>query len=263
MARALTPDEIVAAFDKWGVKYRASTKGWRGEGQGDFESVHGIVIHHTGDDAPDSADERVLVNGRPGLEGRLCNWGMTDDGTVVLVASKVAWHAGKGSSRTLSHVTKEDYSGNLTPGPDDINGNRVYYGQETMYSGKRAMTREAYVATVLACAAILDKYSEITGGKWTGKSVIGHKEHTSRKPDPASQDMADLRSDIDRALAAGPKKWPTVVVKKPPVKKPATTHKVAKGESLSAIAAKYHLTLAQLIDKNPGIIQPGATLKVK
>jgi hypothetical protein len=202
MARALTAAELVGAFRRWGLD-PIEQPGWATHDRGPMDDVHGIIVHHTGDDVPDDRSWKILWDGRSDLPGPLCQWGMRDDGRPHMMGARRANHAGKGSSVTLAHVRNEDYSGNLRPGPDDVDGNGRYYGQETMYSGRQKMTPLAYGGTILACAAVCDAYTRL-GSPWTGKSVIGHKEHSLRKPDPASQDMASLRADVDRALAMGP-----------------------------------------------------------
>jgi hypothetical protein len=51
---------------------------------------------------------------------------------------------------------------------------------------------------VLWAAAICDHHG------WSGKSVIGHREHSSRKPDPGSTKMYVFRAAVNARLIAGP-----------------------------------------------------------
>lgn len=199
MSQAMSAKEFLAQLDRWGVRYRAH-EGWAGRCRpGTWGEMHGVLLHHTGDDAPDTATYRVLRDGHGRLPGPLCQWGMRDDGVVDLVGWGRANHAGRGSSLVRAAVIAEDYDDYPpAPGADDTDGNSFLYGQETMYSGRRPPTAMAYEATVLVFAAVCEFHD------WSAKSCIGHKEWTRRKPDPGSLGMARFRREVQRALDAGP-----------------------------------------------------------
>ncbi|HWD83317.1 MAG TPA: peptidoglycan recognition family protein, partial [Kribbella sp.] len=168
-----------------------------------FSDVHGIVIHHTGSDAGQSDDylDFLANRGRPGIPGPLCNASTDMDGDLWLVAQGRANHAGEGSSRTHDHVCGEDYDGyraELTPGPDNIDGNAVYYGNEVRYDGGQPMTPKQYDSAIRWAAAICDHHG------WSALSIIGHREHTGRKNDPGRCPMNQFRSDVAALLKAGP-----------------------------------------------------------
>lgn len=198
MATPMTATELVTAFRRWGVPVRERA-GWRIHNHNDTQPwgpVHGILLHHTGDDAPDDADERVLSAGRSDLPGPLCNWGMTDAGVAVMIGNGTAYHAGQGASNVLGALLADAVP--PRPGPDAVTGNARLYGQETMYSGAKRMTAKAYRSTVRAFAAICEHHG------WSASSCIGHKEWTTRKIDPGSLDMDAFRADVQAALNAGP-----------------------------------------------------------
>lgn len=199
MSKAMTARQFRTQLDRWGVRY-CEHDGWETHHRpGEWGDMHGVLLHHTGDDAPDSADYRVLRNGHGSLPGPLCQWGMRDDGVVDLVGWGRANHAGRGSGLIKRALIAENYGDYPPrPGPDDTDGNTFLYGQETMYSGRQAPTAAAYAATVLVFAAVCAFH------KWSAKSCIGHKEWTARKPDPGKLDMAEFRRDVQAALDAGP-----------------------------------------------------------
>lgn len=206
MAKAMTPAEIKAAMARWNVPVKYY-KGWETRGRRAFGEVHGIVIHHTGSDSQsDDYLNFLFVGGRPaeGIPAPLCNVSTDMDGDVWIGAALVANHAGAGSSRTRDHVIAEDYPGyisELKPGPDDMAGNDsngMYYGNEVRFDGGQPMTDKQWNAAVLWAAAICDHYG------WSGKSVIGHREHSSRKPDPGSTKMYVFRAAVNARLVAGP-----------------------------------------------------------
>lgn len=209
MATPMTAQQFLQLLQAWKLPYR-ERPGWSLHTRTDpaagrfWGPVYGAGLHHTGDDAPDSADEKVLSAGRPDLEGPLCHWGMADDGTLVLIGWQRVNHFGRGDGDVLDAVRAENY-GQYPPRPnyDSVDGNRHFYGQETMYSGRKRMTPAAYLSTVGVMAAVCTFHG------WSAKSVIGHKEWTDRKIDPGSLDMADFRADVQRAIDAGP---PKVVV---------------------------------------------------
>lgn len=202
MSKAMTAAQIRAQLNKWGVDF-TEYPGWQLRSRpGGLGDMHGIVVHHTGSmSQSDDYLHFLFVQGRPedGIPGPLCNVSTDMDGDLHLGAIGRANHAGKGSSVTRDHVINEDYTGNLKPGPDNWDaGNSSYYGDEIRFNGAQAMTAKAYRTTVLYCAAVCDFHG------WSAKSVIGHKEHTSRKNDPGHTDMATLRKDVQAALDAGP-----------------------------------------------------------
>ena len=229
MSPPLSADRLLAALRKWKVPVEQHL-GWRTHNRnqvGAWGPVNGLMLHHTGDDAPDSVDEKLLWNGRSDLPGPLTQWGMRDDGTLVLVGNGRCNHAGWGSERTFDRVVAEDYTGNLTPtGPENVDGNSHFYGQETMYSGGHRMTAKAYRSTVRAFAAVCDAHG------WTSKSCIGHKEWTHTKIDPGHLDMTMFRADVEECLRAGPGNWPAP-------KPPADTRVTRFRAECEALLVKY------------------------
>lgn len=201
MSTPMSSEQFVRQLQKWGVPF-VETDGWRTRNRnsmGAWGPVHGLLLHHTGDDAPDTADERVLIEGRSDLPGPLCHWGMRDDGTAVLIGWGRANHAGVGAANVRDVLLTEGYGAYPpAPGPDSVDGNALLYGQETCYSGLHVMTEQAYRSTVRAFAAVCDHHG------WSAKSCIGHKEWTGRKVDPGHLDMASFRRDVDALLEAGP-----------------------------------------------------------
>lgn len=210
MATAMTPAQMQAALDKWVLKLKLYP-GWetRGYGPGSITDAEGVIIHHTGSDAQsDNYLHFLAIDGRPDVPAPLCNWATDMDGDLWLIAAERANHAGMGSSTTLGKITvgTNGYdwrNREIRPGPDDLNGNYRYYGNEVRFDGADPMTRDQWVTTVLSSAAVCDFHG------WGAWRVIGHREHSSRKPDPGSTLMYMIRRDVDAALRAGPGKWPT------------------------------------------------------
>lgn len=204
MSRPLTLTQIVAAYRKWHVPHKVyGGAGTRGRPGGITDAI-GIVEHHTGGGSASASYLYFLfVTGRPseGIPGPLCNEATDSGGTVHIGAVGRANHAGSGSSATRDHVRAENYSGyssELRPGPDAINGNPIYYGNEWIYSGTRPPTAAQYRAAVLAAAARIDAHD------WSALSAIAHREHSRRKGDPYGVSMAKFRSDVRSVLKAGP-----------------------------------------------------------
>lgn len=204
MASPMTPTQWRAAMKKWAVDWN-EYQGWTTRKRpGSFAPV-GIVIHHTGSDAGQNSpsyDHFLFVEGRPaeGIPGPLCQAADEMDGDVIQGAIGRANHAGMGSSRTLAAIRADNASltGTIRPGPDDTNGNGWLYGIEVKFDGGQPMTAKQYDSAVRFCAAICDFYG------WTAGSIVGHKEWSSRKPDPGSTDMAKFRRDVNARLKAGP-----------------------------------------------------------
>jgi hypothetical protein len=164
--------------------------------------MYGCGIHHTGDDAPDIADRKVIVNGRPDLPGPLATSGLRDDGVIEMVTTGRANHFGGGDPDVLRAVMAQSY-GDYPPHTDKhqgepgaVDGNDHFYGLETYYSGRHSMTDRQYASAVGWSAAICDFHG------WSAKSVIAHKEWSDYKSDPGYVDMKIFRRDVQRMLDA-------------------------------------------------------------
>lgn len=204
MARPLTLSQTVAAYTKWHVPFKVYPgAGTRGRPGGITDAI-GITEHHTGGGSASASYLYFLfVTGRPaeGIPGPLCHEATDMGGTVHIGAVGRANHAGSGSSATRDHVRAEDYPGytaEMRPGPDNINGNPLYYGNEWIYSGTRPPTAAQYRGAVLAAAARCDAHG------WSALSAFAHREHSHRKIDPFGVLMYRFRIDVRRVLAAGP-----------------------------------------------------------
>lgn len=204
MATALTLAQLTAAYDKWLVPYAVYPgAGTRGRPGG--ITPHGITEHHTGGGSASSSYLYFLfVTGRPdeGIPGPLCSEATDSGGKVWIGAVGRANHAGMGSSVTRDHVISEDYNGysaELRPGPDNINGNPLYYGNEWIYSGTKPPTAAQFRGAALAAAARCDAHG------WSALSVFAHREHTRRKNDPFGVLMYTFRATVAAILKAGPK----------------------------------------------------------
>lgn len=208
MATPLTPDQLLAALRKWGVRFQ-EIDGWRTRGRnfvghGAWGPVIGCMTHHTADDAPDDTDLRIVRDGRSNLPGPLAQFGGRDDGTIDVIASGRANHAGTGDPSVYAAVAAQSYGDYPPPthyhqgSVGGTDGNARFYGLEQYYSGGHPPTPLQYRAAVLLWAAICDAHG------WSAKSVIGHKEWSDWKPDPGFVDMRDMRADIAHCLAIGP-----------------------------------------------------------
>lgn len=206
MARPMTPDETLRALTQWHVRF-LSVDGWRTRNRnhvGSWGPVHGLMLHHTGDDADDRTDLRVVTRGRSDLPGPLAQFGCDDEGTIWLIGCGRANHAGGGDPRVLRAVVEESYV-DRPPRPrqhtgsaGSTDGNDNFYGVETFYGGARAPTRQARRSLVLLAAAICDHHG------WTAKSVIGHEEWSDHKSDPGHLDMSVFRASVAQRLHDGP-----------------------------------------------------------
>lgn len=232
MAAPMTAAQVRAAMKKWGVPYK-EYPGWISRKRpGSFAPV-GLVIHHTGSDGGQNSasyDKFLFETGRPaeGIPGPLCQASCEMDGDLILGAIGRANHAGSGSSRTLTAVkaNKVSLTAQIKPGPDDTNGNGWFYGLEVKFDGGQPMTTKQYDSAVRWAAAICDFY------KWGAGSIVGHKEWSSRKPDPGSTAMNKFRSDVAARLKAGP----AVVKPKPP-----TTPTNPKPEEAWLVSAEQNI----------------------
>lgn len=205
MATAMTGAQMLAACRKWGVNVH-ELAGYSARRAGAWSNVEGIMIHHVGSDASqsDSYLNFLFIGGRADVPAPLCNVATQMDGDLWLGAmGGRANHAGMGSGvgAAFTMVANEDYKGyetGINPGPDTMNGNAHFYGNECCFDGGQPMTAAMYRSMILWCAAVCDFHG------WTALRVIGHKEWTQRKIDPGSTNMVQVRRDVRTAMEAGP-----------------------------------------------------------
>jgi len=205
---AFNLDNMATVLRAAGLKV-VETPGWktRGYAQQDLKACLGVLWHHTATNRLQFAGNNIptlnmLINGRSDLPGPLCNLGFGRDGTVYIVATGVANHAGAG----------------YLPGiPRDM-GNHYLIGIEMESSGIKPWDwtpEQLYWAPRLGAA--LEK-GFLMGLPPEKRIQAAHYEYSSQgKIDPAGWpgNMDGLRASIN-AILAGPAPKPPAP--KPPVK---------------------------------------------
>lgn len=150
-------------------------EGWQVRGSAAF-NPKGVVCHHTAGAAQGEIPSlRVLVGGRPGLPGPLCNVGLARSGAVYVIAAGRANHAGRGGFKGLQ-------------------GNSSVFGieAESTGDGRDWTAEQRHVYPVLA-RMLAD------GCGVSVANICGHREWApDRKIDPAGIDMNQLRDEASR-----------------------------------------------------------------
>lgn len=155
----------------------AEETGWRARGHGPMVAARGIICHHTaGIRTGNYPSLRVVRDGRPGLPGPLAHLGLARDGTIIVIAAGLAYHAGTGSWPGLS-------------------GNSDCIGIEAESVGDGTdWTPAQRAAWPRLCAALARHYGI------PARNVIAHREWApGRKIDPAGIDMPALRASLTTA----------------------------------------------------------------
>lgn len=154
------------------VPGRAGTPAWIGQ-----------MEHHTVSNPPaDIPSLNICINGRPDVAGPLCNFLIGRSGLVVGITDGEANHAGTGDPDVLTRM-RADLPPKSRPGPDQANTNARKYliGFECENNGTGEPWGAVQLDAMARCnAAFCDHYG------WDPMTrVIGHKEWTTRKIDPA------------------------------------------------------------------------------
>jgi hypothetical protein len=256
MATPLTADALVAALRAEGVRV-VEHRSWRTHNRnhkGPWGPVNGVIVHHTVTSGTDSS-VAMCYDGYAELPGPLCHGVIAKDGTVHLVGHGRANHAGKGDGAVLNAVIRE--SGLPRPSANDTDGNTRFYGFECINrgDGDDPWPTAQLAAIERASAAICRAHG------WSSASVIGHKEWTNTKIDPLGFGMGDLRSRVAARLAGAPSGDGG-----DGGDSGERSYVVQPGDTLSAIAAKFHTTVERLTALNgitdPDHIQVGRNLKI-
>lgn len=186
MAYKRLPDNLPTILRSYGLKV-VTVPGWKTRGRpvtvGEFNPV-GVLCHHTATSVSSSnaAVIRLLVDGRSDLPGPLAQLGLGRDGTVYIIASGRANHAGEAKP-----------SGTVAGG----DGNKLYVGIEAFNNGVNEdwpkVQMEAYV---LLCAVLC---VDITLN--SEQTVRAHKETSvTGKIDPHGIVMNPFRDRVDSKI---------------------------------------------------------------
>jgi hypothetical protein len=164
------------------------------------------------------------------VPGPLCNVLVDRDGTVLLIAAGISNHAGKG--------------GPFRNIPVD-SANSFLVGVEVENNGTGERWSKELLDTLDVVFAII-----LLGLRRRSKWLIGHKEWTTRKIDPADGrgglDMGKRRAQVTkqmRVLARGMQE-PSPQPKEEP--SPTGTHVVQRGDTLFEIALRHRMSVAEL-----------------
>ncbi|WPH57983.1 lysin A [Gordonia phage LuckyLeo] len=167
------PIGMVEAFRKAGLKVQEFS-GWRDRGHGDFGTIWGPFMHHTGS----FGETPRGIAQHPSL-GLASQWHLAPNGTYTICGIGIAWHAGTGS-----------WSGIPTN-----NGNQVTIGIEAAHNGTAAWSADQYNAYLKGVQTI---------NRFLGTPVdrvVAHKEYgkIQGKWDPGNLDMKLFRQRLKQS----------------------------------------------------------------
>lgn len=180
---------------------------WRSRVRPGTFNPEGLIVHHTASTGLE-ASLNVVTNGRPDLNGPLCNV-FIGGGQLYLISAGRANHAGAGSSTVLSDLRADKAPTGTARDrglEDDVSGgNGLFVGFEVLSPGTGAiLDQPTWALTVRASAAIVKHL-----GHPSPSRAIGHAEWTKRKIDPefghiaggAHQEMNSIRAAMAKVLA--------------------------------------------------------------
>lgn len=167
--------DLAAVLRAAGLKVQ-EIDGWKTRGHGGMSGVESIMCHHTaGAKTGNYPSLGVVRDGRPGLDGPLAQLGVARDGTWLVIAAGLCWHAG---------VVFERWQEN----PRSL-------GIEAEATGTDPWPAVQYDSYVAGVRALKDHYGVPLA------HVVGHKEAAKpagRKSDP-NFDMDDFRAEVARS----------------------------------------------------------------
>jgi hypothetical protein len=123
--------------------------GWDGRGNGGVTQIDpkGAIIHHTGSNYGSAYPELVSSSQAWAGGGALCNFSGNADGSLTVIASGLAYHAGQGAGPSL---------GPLAPWRNNLN----YYtvGLEIVYPGTSPMRDAQYTTAQVFAKTVADLF---------------------------------------------------------------------------------------------------------
>lgn len=184
--------------------WQTRNRGQRGDGWGITErnpgGVNGVMVHHTV--TRDLAGTIRLIRdiGQPENDVPPPLYPLLVDkaGHLHVVAWGRCNHAGLGDDDVHRAVIAEHYP---LPKPNEANtdGNARYYGVAGLNRGDGVDPwPQAQVNTIAAVSALLCR-----AHRWTERSVIGHREWTSAKPDPRDVGGGSLMPRLRQLVRGG------------------------------------------------------------
>lgn len=142
---------LVTTFRQFNVPVEFEP-GWETRGNGSTAAYEGGILHHTAiaaSYANPGPGTRVLRDGRPDLDGPLCNFQNKFNGVVRVIAAHPANHAGAGAGRWMG------------PLPRTRLFNPRVVGMENDYAGNTPMSPEQYRTSKVYAVAIKRRYGSI------------------------------------------------------------------------------------------------------
>lgn len=244
------------------VQEAGSWKTHNRNAKGPFDSLNGVVLHHTGLYASQDQMVQYCYDGSAALPGPLCHGVIDKSGVVHLVGYGRANHAGLGDGTVLAAVVAERPLPKVSRA--DTDGNRHFYGFECINKGDGVDPWPAaqVESMVRASAALVRAHG---WGKTGDTSVIGHLEWEPGKPDPrgaAFPGMPAIRTRVAERIKH-PASW------SPNGTSTESTYTVKTGDTLASIASAHRTTWQKLwkINKtavaDPNTIKPGQVLRLK
>lgn len=180
MAKSLT--KLPKKFRRAGLRVRV-VKGWRSRraSSSSFNPV-GVMFHHTASNRNSGKAPAlgICTHGRPGLPGPLCQILVARDGTIYMVAAGRANHAGEGGPHR--NVPRDS-------------GNTYFVGFECENDGVGEQWPERQREAIAIAMAVTLRHLEAKPNM-----LIGHKEWTSRKIDPANISMSNFRDRVEHKM---------------------------------------------------------------
>lgn len=126
-------------------------EGWQGRGNENTPEINpkGAILHHTASNYGNAYSELVRSSQPWARGGVLANFSGNADGSLTVLASGLAWHAGGGAGPN---------EGPLTP----YRNNRNYYtvGLEIVYPGDKPMTSAQYDTALVFSKAVADLFAK-------------------------------------------------------------------------------------------------------
>lgn len=156
----------------------------------------GVLWHHVGDLPPAALKVpppalKLCQDGRADLPGPLCQWLVDGDGGWWWITDGRANHAGNGDGDVHDWLLANPATRAPDPPRPDVDtdsGNGFLIGVEVEGNGN--WSAPVHASMIAGTRALLAHY------QLPVDSVIGHKEWTKRKPDPAGIDMAAARNAL-------------------------------------------------------------------
>lgn len=205
MPANFTREQLLAAFDRWHVRYVEHGRWWERNTGYPWDFEFGLLHHDAlNDQVSTQRGVDLMIKGRPDLKGPLSNGWQEDDGWLHLIALGNTNNCGRIADQAWRNILANKpptTTAGAAGWPDSTRvGNTYTWAVEIHNAGDGRDPYEAgQMQNLVLMAAAICELTGMDPNRW-----YGHADVTKRKPDPRGLDRLKFIEAVKVCLFVGP-----------------------------------------------------------